>query len=421
MLADMHRARMLAYDLPDCGWDVEVLTPSVAYQQPTWIDPNSVPLRPVNVPVHEAPLCWDGLFRRLTMRSVGWRALWPMYRLGKKLLQREQFDLVYITTTQFNLFCLGYMWWKQLSVPYVLDFHDPWRHESYEYVTTKSGLKFRASSALAVFLERVTVRDAVGLVSVSPNYLEQLERRYPGSNCLRKNRRAVIPFSATERDFSVVRVNNPLKHTCLTRDTLEIAYTGAGGSIMAKSFTRIMQSLARLRHKRPDLINRIRIRLFGTDSGWKPGDNKTLAQIAHCNGLGDLVDEQPERISYIEALELILKADGLLILGVDDPAYMPSKLFTYALAGKPLLACLHKHSQIKTYFDEMPGLGRLIFFQPNATQSTSDEDSEDNKVEQFLVETASRQYFDRKGEIKNYLSCCASRRHAELFETCLAD
>src|SRR5262249_18100649 len=148
---------------------------------------------------------------------------------------------------------------------------------------------------------------------------------------------------------------------------------------------------------------------------WVPGDSKDLEAIAEQEGVGDLVEEQPARVSYLRAMDLILRARGVLVLGVDDPAYMPSKLFTYALTGKPLLACLHRDSQGNRYFREIPGLGRLIHFGADAAQ----EFSEDAEVHLFVTEMAIGRRFNRTAEISPYLSPAAARRHAELFEACL--
>jgi hypothetical protein len=111
----------------------------------------------------------------------------------------------------------------------------------------------------------------------------------------------------------------------------------------------------------------------------------------------------------------IASSDGLLILGVDDPAYMPSKLFTYALTGKPLLVCLHKNSQANQYFDNAQLLGHLVHF-----DGQCEDESERGKVLEFLCEVRERRRFDRRKQIAPYLSDNAAKRHADFFERCLA-
>lgn len=415
MSADMQRARLLTYDLPEMNWEVEVLTPSASFQRPGWVEPEARALLAEHVQVHESIPRLDRVFRYLGVGSVGWRAFWPMYRCGCRVLGGRDFDLVYISTTQFVLFCLGPLWLRRLGVPFVLDLHDPWIRPQNSHRTTPQGLKFYINSRISPALERFALRAAQGLVAVSPSYLNQLSARYPKFTCLAKKRCAVIPFGATDRDFEWAQSHRGASAVRVPEGSMNIAYVGAGGSNMAKSFRRIAKALARIRCRAPQLLKDVRMLLVGTSTDWVPGDPKVLHLVAQEEGVGDLVDEQPAHVAYLRAVQLILEADGVLVLGVDDPAYMPSKLFSYALTGKPLLACLHVDSQANQYFRELPHLGRLIHFDATA----AGEVEEDEQVRMFLDEVGCRATFSRTTEIEPYLSRAAAKRHADLFEACL--
>lgn len=41
MSASMHRARLLAWSLAECGWQVQILAPSAEFQRPEWMDPKA--------------------------------------------------------------------------------------------------------------------------------------------------------------------------------------------------------------------------------------------------------------------------------------------------------------------------------------------------------------------------------------------
>lgn len=88
--------------------------------------------------------------------------------------------------------------------------------------------------------------------------------------------------------------------------------------------------------------------------GWSA---RFFGEEAAAVGVGDLVLEDPRIVAYSDAVSWVVAADGLLVLGVDDSAYMPSKLFLYALTGKPLLACMKWTSQVNSVFREFPDLG----------------------------------------------------------------
>jgi hypothetical protein len=129
------------------------------------------------------------------------------------------------------------------------------------------------------------------------------------------------------------------------------------------------------------------------------------------------VEENPPRISYNRAIELVKGSAGLVVLGVDDPAYMPSKLFTYSLSGKPLLVCLHHLSQACSYFEQNPEVGHLIRF-GDPSESAFKRDRE--VFRRYLREVLERRTFDRRYSLQPYLSPAAAERHAELFHSIVA-
>ncbi len=416
MMADSQRARILTQALPEAGWEVELLAPNADLQIPIYLDSKAAGLRPEEIKIHEAEPGKHRLLRAIGMKSISWRAWWPMYQRGCDALQEKKFDLVYISTAQFNFFCFGRLWNKKFGVPYILDFHDPWFRKANHYITTRRNWKYRVSTGMAKHLEAFALKRAAGLVAVSPIYLDQLHRRYPSYRCAQPDRTAVIPFGVSGNDYAVAKAEFGSKDHGLGT-TLDIVYVGAGCSIMAQSFRRICQGLARLKQFEPQLVNKIRIRLLGTFTYWKPGGPKDLQRLAESAGVGELVEEKPARIGYVDALGLALQADGLLVLGVDDPAYMPSKLFLYALTGKPLLACLHAGSQANDYFRQFPELGTLIHFSGPAEL----EATEDTRLLEFLRQAHARQTFARENIRREFSAAAEARKHAGLFEKCLAN
>ena len=406
VLADTHRARLLAPALQDLGWHVEILTAGVELQRPDAIEDDSRPFFDLTIPVYFAAPWGMPLFNLFNMRSIGWRAFWPIYFKGKSLLEEKRFDLVYFTTAQFNLFCLGRLWHWKYGIPYVLDFHDPWVRDELRITTTKHKLKFYVTALLSRWLERFAVADAAGVISVSPTYIEQLRERYSNAKSLASNRSAVIPFAAAEHDLAV-----PCRS--VASDGGDIIYVGAGGQIMAESWRRIL-SLLDILQRQSATNSAVRFKFLGTEAFWKQGDRKFLVEIAKEYKLEGLVEEHPLRISYLQAIEAIKSSAGLIILGVDDPGYMPSKLFAYALSGKPLLACLHQNSQGNRYFEELPQLGHLIHF---GQESQNENDLLELRA--FLDEVKERHWFDRRELIGPYLAPSTAERHQVVFERCI--
>ena len=418
MIADMQRTRHLAWELPNLGWEVEVLNPSTEYQPATCVDEDSAGFFSPYSQAHYVPEIWRDLFRIAGVGSIGWRALLPMWFAGTRLLQQRHFDLIYISTAHFPLFLLGSMWRRRFGVPFVLDLHDPLYKEGARHpVWAPPGFKHRVSSALAKHLEAHVAKAAQGLIAVSPNYIDTLRQRHEAKRpaWLLPGRCEAIPFSALPRDLCEAAAGLA-PHPERNGPPYRIVYVGVGGSVMARSFALFSRALSRLRMRSSRLCEGIRVELFGTMLGWQPGEARGLADIAAKWGIHDLVREEPGRLSYRRSLELLLQGDGALIFGVEDAGYMPSKLFTYALSGKPLLATLHREGPAFAKFQRISGLGHALWIGQNDDMPL---DEATNVLEAFLHEVVTRQVFDRRTSIKPYLAPAMARRHVELFEACL--
>lgn len=405
MLADMQRARMLAWELPRLGWDVEVLAPRASEVRQDAIEPEPSGFY-ADTPVHEVGSLVRGAFEALGSHTHAWRTLLPMARAGAALLRTERFDAVFFTTTTFIYFALGPRWMRRYGVPYVLDFHDPWIREG-SSPASRAGLRSRAAEGLAARMEREAVVNAAGVVSVSPGYLAALAQRHAASNprWVGADRQSVIPFGALASDLDEAARTRP----DAAREAIVLRYVGVGGTIMRRSFAAICRALSALRARGDAVAARARIELHGTMYGWRRGEPLTLAEVAAQEGVADLVAEYPERVSYRRSLELLLESDGALILGVDDAAYMPSKLVGYALSGKPLLTALHRdgpgHAQIAALAE---GAHALWFAEGDEMPSREAIAA----VERFLGECASRRRYDRRAELEPLLAPAMARRIA---------
>jgi glycosyltransferase involved in cell wall biosynthesis len=411
MIADMHRARQLAWRLPELGWDVEILCPGQCYQPASCRDDDSAAFFAAGTAVHEVPRHLARLFGVLGVGGIGIRAIVPALCEGGRLLRKLRYDLVYISTAQFPLFLLGPAWQRRYGIPFVLDLHDPICAQP---AKPPAGLKQRLGRALSKQVEARAVTTASGLISVSPNYLDELCRRYAHTapRWLTAGRRAVIPFAVLPQDLQEAARGMPAPGV----DGLaRIIYVGTGGPIMVRSFSLLCRALSHLRAHRPDLVERVRIELRGTASAVGHDAIRHLAAVASGHGLADIVSEDPTRVTYRRSLELLLGADGALILGVDDAGYMPSKLFTYAYSGKPVLASLHRGCPALAAFRKF-GLARALWFDDAEAMTVADAA---DLVTTFLEDVIGRRQSDRRSDLEPYSASAMAQRHAEVFEACL--
>jgi hypothetical protein len=418
MTADMHRARHLAWELPKLGWDVEILCPDQSYQRSQSVDADSEPFFSPTSTIHFVTAYRPAFFSALGLGGIGLRAFVPMMRAGRELLKSRRFDLVYFSTAQYPLFMLGPVWWRKFGIPYVLDFHDPWYVEGKTYPSwARRSVKHAIALWLGRHMESLSAIYATGIVSVSPHYSDMLYQRYAARKpaWLGTGRMVVIPFAALPHDLDAA---SRCAGHCRGKQTQQskIVYVGAGGPIMRRSFALLCRTLSHLRAQHPKLVEGVKIYLYGTMTGWREGDPQDLANIAHDQGVADLVKEHPRWISYGRSLDLLLESDGALILGVDDAGYMPSKLFSYALTGKPLLALLRADGPAFTQFQSMKGLGHVLWFNESDEMPLADAAI---IVKHYLEEVVARQNFDRRAILEPFLAASMAHRHVSLFEACL--
>ena len=113
--------------------------------------------------------------------------------------------------------------------------------------------------------------------------------------------------------------------------------------------------------KKEPLAREVGIEIYGTNTAWRSGDRPSLQGIAEEMGLAGVVVEEPKRVSYERSLALVKGADGLLVLGVDDPNYQPSKLHTYLATGLPVIVLARAGSDLPRQIEGVEGVNILKF------------------------------------------------------------
>jgi len=331
---DSQRARLSLPHWEACGWKVEVLAvkgEDVAAPQ----EPELLASIPHDVPVHRVKAWPRRLMRCLGVGSLSWRAGGSLRRAGARLLSGQQFDLVLFSTSQFGVLPLGPWWLHRTGVPYVLDFQDPWVTDYYEKPGAPrppGGWKYRLARWQALRDEPHVLRQAAGIVSVSPRYLDDFGARYPWFD---RRRSLVLPFPAADTDLARLAVEKSSRLPSLPPGCKHVVAIGAVGPYMRRSIEGLCAALARLRSEHAIAASKLRFHFIGTSyAADAPPSVLPLAQTA---GVADLVEEQTARVGYYEALRWMQAGDALLAVGSDDPGYVPSRLANLVWLGKPLL------------------------------------------------------------------------------------
>jgi hypothetical protein len=338
-LAGVHRARLWAQHLHEFDWKPIIVTTHHDYYEEAldWdlaglVDPALDIVRTRALATRPMRLIGD----------IGVRAF-PWHLSALRWLKRErQVDFVHITVPSFYSALLGSRLFAREPQPFGIDYMDPWVH-------TWPAAEIRYSKAwvsmkLGERLEPYAVRHVALITGVAEGYYAGVLQRHPqlAEQCVT----AAMPCGFTTRDFQSreLQARKP-KQFDPADGKLHLVYAGA---LLPKGFgvlERLLEGLALLRTRDADLGNRFRLHFIGT--GKSPNDEKghNVAPIAARLGVGDLVDEHPHRMGYLEVLSHLIHAYGAFIIGSTEAHYTPSKVYQSVQSRRPVLAMLHEASQ----------------------------------------------------------------------------
>lgn len=353
--ADMHRVRMLLPFFERNGWQAEVLAVEPRHVAAP-LDPVLVTGLPGQFAIHRVDALPRWLARVPGLGTLGLRALAALGREGDRLLASGRFDLVYFSSTVFEIHVLGPRWKRRFGVPFVMDYQDAWVSDYYQRnpgVPVPGGrLKYWLASRLHRSMEPRVLRECAGITSVSPDYPRQLARRHEASM-------AAMPvlvqgFPGAPQDFehlpSVAAGHGPFDPD---DGFVHWVYVGRGGPDMAHALRALFMALRDSAD--PQLLASLRLHFIGTSYAAAGTGNQTVAPIAAEFGLEHLVLESPDRISYSLALWCLRHASALVVPGSDDPAYTASKIYPTLLALRPMLAIFHASSTVVSLVAKVGG------------------------------------------------------------------
>lgn len=336
--ADSRRAEQLMPRFESLGWSAEILA---AHCDGADADRDGV--HRIGKPRLTAP-GW---------RSPGLRSLGEFDRAATALYSRRAFDLVLFSNTDFASWRLGPRWLRRWNVPFVLDWQDPWFTTYYEQhpdvVPPGGRFKFAVANALARRWEARVAPDAAGHLFVSSAYDTRIVARHPE---VATTPREVIPIS-----FEPARsVGNDSTWRPDGAGSRYWAAVGRGGADMATAANALFRELAAARRATPARFEGLQLWFVGTDYAPASRARKTILPIAAEHGLGDCVLELPLRVPENDVRGFQRGAEALVLLGSDDPGYMPSKLFGDLATGKPLVTAFGAESTAKHIAAGMPGV-----------------------------------------------------------------
>lgn len=247
-----------------------------------------------------------------------------------KATNGTQYDLVFATSSRLFTAALGALVASRLRAPLYLDIRDIFVDTLQDVL---SPLATRLILPVFRLVEKFTMRRAVHINLVSDGFLEYFSDRYPGV-CL-----SVIP-NGIDDDFMGV---DYAKETVGSKTI--VLYAGNIGE--GQGLVRII----------PDLAKALR----DSHEFWVVGDGGQRSQLESAvNDLNNVKIMSP--LSRKELVVLYRGSDILFLHLNDYPAFrkvLPSKLFEYAVTGKPIVAGVAGYAAL--FLQQVPG---VVVFQP---------------------------------------------------------
>jgi hypothetical protein len=356
-LAGVHRARHLAKHLPNHGWEPTIIcvNPERYIEQ---LDPELAKLVPTTVKVVKAGALSVAMTRPFGLvGDIGLRGFFHLRSAIARSIGANSPDAVLITGSPFYPMLLAGWIKRRWDIPVVLDFQDPW--VSAEGARRQAWTKEWVAHRLAVAMEPKVVTHADFITSVSERQNDEIVARY---SFLDRSRMAAIPIGGDPDDFVSLRENAPKDmQVRLSPGLKHIVYVGAFLP-RAEPLVRVLfQALRMLLAEQPGLASKVKLTFVGTSNQPSGIGGGRVKPIAEAEGVGDLVNEHPPRVPFLEALSLLANADVLMMIGSDEPHYTASKIYPNLMAARPYLSIFHAASSAHTILSEAGGGAAFAF------------------------------------------------------------
>jgi hypothetical protein len=273
----------------------------------------------------------------------------------------------------------------RLGIPYVVDYIDPWVTEYYwKLPRAQRPPKWLLSYALSRCLEPFALRRARHITGVSRGTTNQVVTRYAW---LSPDDATEIPYGAEAGDFDYLR-EHP-RHNAIFDSgdgKLHVCYVGAYVESMEQTLRALFAAFKAGRQRAPEIFEKVVLHFVGTTYSTNGSDPFRVTAVARDCGVAEWIQEHPQRVPYLDSLQLMLDAHALVLLGSAEPHYTASKVFPYVLAKRPLLAVFHEDSSVITILRDVNAAEVVTF------SAVENPDAKVNEISARLQQVLSEDY-----------------------------
>lgn len=241
---------------------------------------------------------------------VGW--VYDCVMRGKAVIAKKRPDVIYATGSPWSGLVSGMLLKKATGIPLILDFRDPWTSNP------SFNRRSRFVRSIDVFLEKMVVKAADGIIANTPTLRDDFLARYPKLD----NKQVISITNGFEEYVSIppLRPDQPL------------TITHTGELYFSRNPAPILEAVKRLIDQEQIAIKEIRLQFVG---GIEAKCSRVVELLTD-EALRQVVTEVP-RVSYYESQRYAIEADVLLLVQPDFPLQIPRKLYEYMAVRKPML------------------------------------------------------------------------------------
>ncbi|MCK5538073.1 MAG: hypothetical protein KAI79_14705 [Bacteroidales bacterium] len=327
-LAGVHRARLIANYLSDFEWHPIVLTVEYPFYEEA-LDWDILKTVSPAIEVHYTKALKIGKPR--IIGDIGIRAYKQLKIRALELIKDKNIDFIWIPIPSFYMAILGRQLYEKTNIPYGIDYIDPWVRD----ISNRKNWRSIGSLFLAKLLEPYAVKKAALISGVSKEYyLPVLERNFKH----KKPIDVAMPYGFDPNDHKIV-LNNLTYPWDTIKNVEAIVYAGAFLPNSAYFLKLLFTHIAKLIKNKKWNIN---THLFFLGTG--NYQHKSISEFAEEFEISEYIHEIRERFAFLNILNFLSEAKGVLVLGSTEKHYTASKIYQSILSKRPVFAVFHTDS-----------------------------------------------------------------------------
>lgn len=240
------------------------------------------------------------------------------YKVAKELLQKEKFDIIFVSVPPYSGFITAAKLKKEFGIPLFVDYRDLWFGNHFSFYPTPYH-KYKHKK-----LEYKALRAADKVVAINRKIKEKILLTYP---FLSFNDVMIIPHGFDPADFESSKEKIELSHK------MKLTYAGIFYENITPEY--FLKAFKQLSVERPDIAANIELEFIG----YLRKENKKLISEL---GINEFVRDH----GYLEHRETVkkLKASDVLWMMIgkihNSDTISTSKLYEYFGMRKPILGCV---------------------------------------------------------------------------------